>query len=85
VPEIPDATRSSSSDFLSNLLVLLLRLVNVGLSDSGLLTHLSEATAGSLNGIGHSKAYEDLATYSWVSSLWRIGIETRFDHGLGWP
>ncbi|KAI9461906.1 hypothetical protein BJY52DRAFT_164367 [Lactarius psammicola] len=53
-----------SSDFLSNLLVLLLRVMNVGLSDSGLLTHLSEATAGSLNGIGHSTAYEELATYS---------------------
>jgi hypothetical protein len=38
--------------------------MNVGLSDSGLLTHLSEATAGSLNGIGHSSAYEELATYS---------------------
>ncbi|KAF8264922.1 hypothetical protein EI94DRAFT_1737298 [Lactarius quietus] len=53
-----------SSDFLSNLLVLLLRVMNVGLSDSGLLTHLSEATAGSLSGIGHSSAYEELATYS---------------------
>lgn len=68
VPEIADATHaSSSSDFLSNLLVLLLRVMNVGLSDSGLLAHLSEATAGSLNGIGHSTAYEELATYSWVS------------------
>jgi len=55
---------SSTSDFLSNLLVLLLRVMNAGLSDSGLLTHLSEATAGSLNGIGHSKAYEELATYT---------------------
>lgn len=36
------------------------------MSDSGLLTHLSEATAGSLNGVGHSTAYEELATYSWV-------------------
>ncbi|KAH9054761.1 hypothetical protein EDB87DRAFT_1676473 [Lactarius vividus] len=53
-----------SSDFLSNLLVLLLRVMNVGLSDSGLLTHLSEATAGSLSGIGHSTAYEELSTYS---------------------
>ncbi|KAI9435431.1 hypothetical protein H4582DRAFT_1969343 [Lactarius indigo] len=53
-----------SSDFLSNLLILLLRVMNVGLSDSGLLTHLSEATAGSLSGIGHSTAYEELATYS---------------------
>jgi hypothetical protein len=41
--------------------------MNVGLSDSGLLTHLSEATAGSLSGIGHSTVYEELATYSFVS------------------
>ncbi|KAG8215546.1 hypothetical protein J3R82DRAFT_9208 [Butyriboletus roseoflavus] len=52
------------SDFLSNLLVLLLRIRNAGLSDGGLLTHLSEVTAGSLNGIGHSTPYEELATYS---------------------
>jgi hypothetical protein len=55
---------NSSSDFLSNLLVLLLRILNSGLSDSGLLAHLSEATAGSLNGVGHSAAYEELAVYS---------------------
>jgi len=59
-----DGDAYHTSDFLSNLLVLLLRVMNAGLSDSGLLTHLSEATAGSLNGIGHSKAYEELATYS---------------------
>lgn len=53
-----------SLDFLSNLLVLVLRIMNSGISDSGLLAHLSEATAGSLNGIGHSTAYEELATYS---------------------
>lgn len=56
----------SSSDFLSNLLVLLLRIMNSGISDSGLLAHLSEATAGSLNGIGHSTAYEEIATYVYV-------------------
>jgi hypothetical protein len=56
----------SSSDFLSNLLVLLIRILNSGLSDSGLLTHLSEATAGTLSGVGHSTAYEELATYSYV-------------------
>lgn len=50
---------TSSSDFLSNLLVLLLRIMNAGLSDGGLLTHLSEATAGSLSGVGHSSVYED--------------------------
>jgi hypothetical protein len=54
----------SSSDFLSNLLVLLLRIRNAGLSDGGLLAHLSESTAGSLNGVGHSTAYEETATYS---------------------
>lgn len=59
-----DGDAYHSSDFLSNLLVLLLRVMNVGLSDSGLLTHLSEATAGSLSGIGHSTVYEELATYS---------------------
>jgi hypothetical protein len=54
----------SSSDFLANLLVLLLRILNSGISDSGLLAHLSEATAGSLNGVGHSTAYEEIATYA---------------------
>ncbi|KAI1787100.1 hypothetical protein LXA43DRAFT_975425 [Ganoderma leucocontextum] len=53
-----------SSDFLSNLLILLIRILNAGLSDRGLLAHLSEATAGTLSGIGHSTAYEELATYS---------------------
>ncbi|KAI0049079.1 hypothetical protein FA95DRAFT_966276 [Auriscalpium vulgare] len=59
-----DGDAYNSSDFLSNLLVLLLRVLNTGLSDSGLLAHLSEATAGSLSGVGHSTAYEELATYS---------------------
>jgi len=59
-----DGDAYQSSDFLSNLLVLLLRVLNSGISDSGLLAHLSEATAGSLNGVGHSTVYEELATYS---------------------
>lgn len=54
----------SSSDFLTNLLVLLIRILNAGLSDGGLLIHLSEATAGTLSGIGHSSVYEELATFS---------------------
>ncbi|EJF58899.1 hypothetical protein DICSQDRAFT_90018 [Dichomitus squalens LYAD-421 SS1] len=53
-----------SSDFLSNLLILLIRIRNAGLSDRGLLAHLSEATAGTLNGVGHSTAYEEPATYT---------------------
>ena len=42
-------------------------MLNSGIPDSGLLVHLSEATAGSLNGVGHSTAYEEVATYSYVS------------------
>ncbi|KAF7339796.1 hypothetical protein MVEN_01896100 [Mycena venus] len=49
-----DGDAYHSSDFLSNLLVLLIRVLNAGLPDSGLIAHLSEATAGSLNGVGHS-------------------------------
>ncbi|KAI0071796.1 hypothetical protein K474DRAFT_1712157 [Panus rudis PR-1116 ss-1] len=59
-----DGDAYHSSDFLSNLLVLLIRILNAGLSDSGLLAHLSEATAGTLSGVGHSSAYEELATFS---------------------
>ncbi|QRV99542.1 hypothetical protein RhiJN_27561 [Ceratobasidium sp. AG-Ba] len=59
-----DGDAYSSSDFLSNLLVLLLRVKNAGLDEHGLIVHLSEATAGSLSGIGHSTAYEDLGPYS---------------------
>ncbi|CAE6491825.1 unnamed protein product [Rhizoctonia solani] len=59
-----DGDAYSSSDFLSNLLVLLLRVKNAGLDEHGLVVHLSEATAGSLSGIGHSTAYEDLAPYT---------------------
>jgi len=59
-----DGDAYSSSDFLSNLLVLLLRIRNAGFDDAGLITHLSEATAGSLSGVGHSSAYEEPATYA---------------------
>ncbi|KAF8801748.1 hypothetical protein BYT27DRAFT_7226663 [Phlegmacium glaucopus] len=59
-----DGDAYHSSDFLSNLLVLLLRILNSGISDSGLIAHLSEATAGSLIGVGHSTAYEELTTFS---------------------
>jgi len=59
-----DGDAYNSSDFLSNLLVLLIRILNSGISDSGLIAHLSEATAGSLSGVGHSSAYEELTTFS---------------------
>lgn len=59
-----DGDAYNSSDFLANLLVLLLRILNSGIPDSGLLVHLSEATAGSLNGVGHSSPYEEIAIFS---------------------
>ncbi|KAG7096777.1 hypothetical protein E1B28_004187 [Marasmius oreades] len=59
-----DGDAYSSSDFLSNLLVLLLRVRNCGLPDSGLLAHLSDVTAGTLSGVGHSTAYEELSNYA---------------------
>jgi hypothetical protein len=59
-----DGDAYSSSDFLSNLLVLCARVLNAGLSDSRLVGHLSEATAGSLSGVGHSTPYEEIGTYA---------------------
>ncbi|KAF8998037.1 hypothetical protein BDQ17DRAFT_1428716 [Cyathus striatus] len=59
-----DGDAYHSSNFLSNLLVLVLRILNTNFSDSGLLAHLSEATAGSLNRVGYSTLYEELAAYS---------------------
>lgn len=58
-----DADAYSASDFLSNLIVLLLRIRNAGLDDSGLITHLSEGTAGSLSGVGHSTPYGNSSCY----------------------
>ena len=57
----------SSSDFLSNLLVLLLRTWNAGIDNGGLLTDLSEAAADSLRGVCHSTAYLDKSVYTYVN------------------
>lgn len=59
-------SRNRANDFLSNLLVLLIRVLNTGLPDSGLLAHLSDVTAGTLSGVGHSTAYEELSNYACV-------------------
>lgn len=55
----------SSDDFLIHLVVFALRLRNLGLSDHGLVTHLSEVLAGSIYVIegGHSTIYEELNVY----------------------
>ncbi|KAG8888786.1 hypothetical protein FRB98_006798 [Tulasnella sp. 332] len=58
-----DGDAYNASDFLSNLIVLLLRIRNAGLDDGGLITHLSEGTAGSLSGVGHSNPYLNQGCY----------------------
>ncbi|PPQ81637.1 LOW QUALITY PROTEIN: hypothetical protein CVT25_013609 [Psilocybe cyanescens] len=79
-----DGDAYHSSDFLSALLVLLLRIRNAGLSDAGLLAHLSEATAGSLSGVGHSTAYEEEGTYRMAVDYLFLADEGRAgDDGMG--
>jgi len=75
-----DGDAYHSSDFLSNLLVLLLRIRNAGLSDEGLLAHLSEATAGSLRDVGHSTVYEELANYS-LAVKYAFLVNNGFENG----
>lgn len=62
-----DSAAFQSSDFITNLTVFVARLRNAGLSDHGLIYHVSEALAGSLTGIGHSLAYEEKEVYKFVS------------------
>ncbi|KAI9308829.1 hypothetical protein BJ944DRAFT_155494 [Cunninghamella echinulata] len=56
----------SENDFIINLVTFALGLRNAGLSDHGLLTHLSEVLAGSLYAFegGHSTIYEELHVYT---------------------
>ncbi|KAI8344310.1 hypothetical protein BC941DRAFT_458378 [Chlamydoabsidia padenii] len=53
------------NDFIIHLITFALRLRNAGLSDHGLMTHLSEVLAGSLYALegGHSTIYEELDVY----------------------
>ncbi|OAD80629.1 hypothetical protein PHYBLDRAFT_105183, partial [Phycomyces blakesleeanus NRRL 1555(-)] len=55
----------SQDDFLISIISFALRLRNVGLSDHGLLTHISEVLAGNLYSLegGHSTIYEELDVY----------------------
>ena len=55
-----------NADFLSHLVVFGIKLRNAGLSDKGLLIHLSQNLAGSIYGFGtqgHSVIYDELNTY----------------------
>lgn len=58
-----DSDAFRTSDFLANLIVFSIRLRNAGLSDHDLVYHVSEALAGALTGVGHSKIYEEENVY----------------------
>lgn len=49
---------------MTNLLCFSFMLRNAGISDQHLIEHLSEATAGSLTGLGHSTPYEEPASFA---------------------
>lgn len=61
-----DSAAFQTSDFLANLVVFAARLRNSGLSDHDLLFHVSEALAGALTGVGHSKLYEAEEVFQYV-------------------
>ena len=61
-----DSDAFRTSDFLANLIVFSIRLRNAGLSDHDLVYHVSEALAGALTGVGHSKIYEEENVYKCV-------------------
>lgn len=56
----------NEDDFLINLIIFALRLRNAGVSDHGLLIHVSEVLAGNLYALegGHSTIYEEVEVYS---------------------
>lgn len=64
-----DSAAFRTSDFLANLVVFAARLRNAGLQDHDLTYHLSEALAGALTGVGHSKIYEEEEVFSCVPFL----------------
>lgn len=59
-----DGASYRAEDFMSNLLCFAFMLRNAGIDDQSLVEHLSEATAGSLTGVGHSSPYDDPSAYS---------------------
>ncbi|KAI8926790.1 hypothetical protein BC831DRAFT_399503 [Entophlyctis helioformis] len=62
-------------DFLSHLVVFALKLRNAGLSDHGLVVHLSDVLAGNIYGFGtqgHYAIYEEENTYT-VAVAWTMG------------
>ena len=51
-------------DFLSNLVILTLRIRNAGIGDHSLIAQISESLAGALSGVGHSTIYEEPSVYA---------------------
>ncbi|KAL7425280.1 hypothetical protein Q5752_000968 [Cryptotrichosporon argae] len=69
-----DAASYPQADFMTNLLCFAFMLRNAGIDDQGLVEHLSEATAGSLTGVGHSTPYDEPGCYALaVDYLLRAG------------
>ncbi|KAI8799301.1 hypothetical protein BJ742DRAFT_846737 [Cladochytrium replicatum] len=63
-------------DFLTALIVFGLKIRNAGMSDQGLLVHLSDVLAGNLYGFGtqgHATVYGDLGVYT-TAVAWTVGI-----------
>ncbi|GAA5943691.1 hypothetical protein JCM3775_001337 [Rhodotorula graminis] len=67
-----DSDAFRTSDFLANLVVFSARLRNAGLSDHDLVYHVSEALAGALTGVGHSRIYEEADVY-------RLAVQYHFE------
>ncbi|KAL1923806.1 uncharacterized protein VTP21DRAFT_8786 [Calcarisporiella thermophila] len=71
------------ADFLTGLIVFALRLRNNGISDHGLLLHLSEALGGSIySDQAHSTIYEELEVYS-LAVRYLLEGPTPSHHNLG--
>lgn len=57
-------SHTPATEYMTKLLAFAFMLRNAGISDQRLIEHLSEATAGSLTGLGHSTPYEEPQVYA---------------------
>ncbi|KAK4058530.1 hypothetical protein OIO90_000692 [Microbotryomycetes sp. JL221] len=77
-----DSQAFRTSDFLANLVVFSARLRNAGLKDHDLLYHVSEALAGALTGVGHSKIYDEEEVFALRGLIEDSAIRELFDEEL---
>ncbi|KAJ3206315.1 hypothetical protein HK099_000572 [Clydaea vesicula] len=64
-------------DFMSHLVVFVLKLRNLGYDDHGLIVHLSDMIAGNVYGFGtqgHSTLYDEINTYT-LAIAWTMGSQ----------